>query len=194
MPPSDRYTRTAIALHWIVAALVIAQFAWGWWMQGIPKQPVGPRVDAFNLHKSMGLLILGLMLLRLGWRLGHPAPALPDMPRWQARLAHGSHAVLYAVLIVMPLAGYLGSAFSGYPVRYFGLAIPAWTGKHPEAKELMSLVHAGASWVLAGAVLLHLAGALKHALIERDGVLARMGIGRAPRPIRAERAIPTPSA
>ena len=81
---TSRYTRTAIALHWLVAVLVIAQIAWGWWMQEIPKQPVGPRVDAFNLHKSVGMTIFALMALRLGWRLGHPPPPLPAMPGWQA--------------------------------------------------------------------------------------------------------------
>ena len=85
-----RYTRTAIALHWLIAILVLGQFAWGWWMQEIPKQPVGPRVDAFNLHKSIGMTIFALMVLRLAWRVGHPAPALPPMPRvagarWRAR-------------------------------------------------------------------------------------------------------------
>src|SRR5512147_1487394 len=109
-----RYTRTAIALHWLIAILVLGQFAWGWWMQGIPKQPVGPRVDAYNLHKSIGLTILALMLVRLVWRLGHRPPALPPMPLWQAVAARSNHAVLYAVLVALPLAGYLGSAFSGY--------------------------------------------------------------------------------
>ncbi|NDP43406.1 MAG: hypothetical protein GZ089_11935 [Aromatoleum sp.] len=72
---SERYTNIAIALHWLIAALVAAQIGWGWWMQEIPKQPVGPRVDAFNLHKSVGLTLLALTLLRLGWRLSAAAAA-----------------------------------------------------------------------------------------------------------------------
>src|SRR4029079_6811662 len=80
---APRYTTTAIVLHWVIAGLVCVQFAWGWWMQDIPKQPVGPRVDAYNLHKSFGMVLFALMLLRLGWRIGHPAPPLPAMPRWQ---------------------------------------------------------------------------------------------------------------
>jgi cytochrome b561 len=84
---SDRYTWTAIALHWLIAIAVIVQFKWGWWMQDIPKQPPGPRVDAYNLHKSVGLTILALMIARLFWRWRHPAPALPAMPDWQRRLA-----------------------------------------------------------------------------------------------------------
>ncbi len=181
MPASDaaaRYTRTAIAFHWLIAILVVAQFAWGWWMIGIPKDPVGPRVNAFNLHKSVGLTILVLMMLRLAWRAAHPAPKLPPMPRWQARVARTTHVALYAALLVQPLVGYLGSEVSGYPVKYFGLTLPRWAGKHEALKEFLSLVHLVMSWAIAALVTLHVAGALKHAIVERDGLLARMGLGR----------------
>jgi len=124
--PRARYTTTAIVLHWGIALLVVVQFTWGWWMQEIPKQPVGPRVDAFNLHKSMGLALLALMLIRLAWRLGHRPPALPAMPAWQAGLAQTTHVLLYVVLSLQPLSGYLGSEWSGYPVKFFGATLPAW--------------------------------------------------------------------
>jgi cytochrome b561 len=182
MPRSDRparYTRTAIALHWLIAALVIGQFAWGWWMQEIPKQPVGPRVDAFNLHKSVGMTIFVLMVLRLLWRAAHPAPPLPAMPSWQAALARATHVLLYAALLIHPLVGYLGSEVSGYPVRYFGMTLPGWAGKHVALKDFLSAVHLATSWLIAALVALHVAGALKHALVDRDGLLARMGLGRA---------------
>jgi len=181
MPPSDRYTRTAIVLHWLIAAIVIGQFAWGWWMQEIPKQPPGLRADAFNFHKSIGLTIFLLMVVRLGWRLRHPPPPLPPMPAWQAWLARANHRVLYAALLIMPLAGYLGSAWSGYPVKYFGLVLPAWASKEPALKDLCSAVHLVTSWVLLAAVALHVAAAAKHALVDRDGLLARMGFSRAGR-------------
>ena len=178
MPPSDRYSGTAIALHWVIALAVIVQFTWGWWMQGIPKQPPGIRADAFNLHKSVGLTILALMLLRAAWRWRHPAPALPAMPQWQRRAARLNHALLYAALFVQPLAGYLGSVFSGYPVKLFGMALPMWGWKDAMLKDLFGSVHFVNSWVLAGAVALHVAAAMKHALVDRDGTLARMGIGK----------------
>ena len=184
MSPSDRYSRTAIALHWLIALAVLGQFAWGWWMQDIPKQPPGPRVDAFNLHKSIGLTILAFMVVRLLWRWRHPAPPLPPLPRWQTGLAQTTHVVLYVALFVMPLAGYLGSVFSGYPVKYFGVTLPAWGWKDQSLKDLMSAVHYVTSWVLAGAVVLHVAGALKHWVIERDELVARMGL----RPWRNEKA------
>jgi len=85
------------------------------------------------------------------------------------------------VLFVMPVAGYLGSVFSGFPVKYFGITLPAWGWKDPALKDLMSSVHYVASWILAGLVLLHVTGALKHALITRDGLVARMGLGRVSR-------------
>jgi len=176
MSPSDRYTRTAIVLHWLIALAVVVQVSWGWTMQAIPKQPPGLRADAFNVHKSIGLTILALMVLRLVWRAWHRPPPLPPMPKWQAQLARFTHVTLYAVLFVMPVAGYLGSVFSGYPVKYFGITLPAWGWKDAQLKDLMSAVHFTASWVLLGAVALHVAGALKHWLWDRDTLVARMGL------------------
>jgi cytochrome b561 len=173
LPGIARYTRTAVVLHWLVAALFIGQFAWGWLMQEIPKSPPGVRADAFNLHKSVGLCLLALMLFRLGWRIAHPPPALPAMPAWQALLARLTHAALYAALIVMPLAGYLGSVWSGYPVRFFGWVLPAWGAKDALLKDVMSDVHFATSWVLLALTLLHVAAALYHAL-RGDDVAARM--------------------
>ena len=181
MPPSEpgaSYTRTAVVLHWLIAMLVIVQYSWGWWMQEIPKQPVGPRVDAFNLHKSVGMTILALMVVRILWRIGHRPPPLPPMPSWQALAARGTHVVLYAILVIHPLSGYLGSEFSGYPVKYFGMTLPSWAGKNVALKDFLSGMHLATSWVIATAVALHVAGALKHAFVDRDGLLARMGIGR----------------
>lgn len=169
-----RYGNVAIALHWLVAALVLVQIAWGWGMQEIPKQPPGLRADAFNVHKSIGLTILVLMVVRLAWRLRHPPPPLPEMPQWQRILARGNHAVLYIALFVMPVAGYLGSVFSGYPVKAFGITLPAWGWRDDTIKSTMSAVHLATSWVLVAAIALHLAAALKHALVDRDGLLRRM--------------------
>ncbi|HSC22083.1 MAG TPA: cytochrome b [Casimicrobiaceae bacterium] len=183
-----RYTRTAVVLHWLVAAIVFGQFAFGWLMQQIPKSPPGMRADAFNVHKSIGLCLLALMLVRLGWRIAHPAPPLPAMPRWQARAAKVNHAALYAALIVMPLAGYLGSVWSGYPVKWFGITLPAWGGSVPWLKSLMSAVHLTTSFVLVTLVAVHVGAALWHAA-RRDGVVARMTLSsaRARRPRAAPR-------
>jgi len=178
MSPSERYSRTAIVLHWLIALAVVVQFSWGWAMQAIAKQPPGLRADAFNMHKSIGLTILALMCVRALWRWRHRPPPLPAMPKWEAQFARFTHFMLYATLFVMPIAGYLGSVFSGYPVKYFGITLPAWGWKDAAIKDFMSAVHFTASWVLAGAVSLHVAGALKHWLWDRDGIAARMGLGR----------------
>jgi cytochrome b561 len=174
-----RYTRVAVLLHWLVAALVLAQASWGWWMQTIAKQPPGVRADAFNLHKSVGLVILALMLVRLGWRLTHRPPPLDALPRWQAMAARATHRLLYAALIVMPVTGYLGSVFSGYPVRWFGMRLPAWGWSEPWIKDLMSAIHLGTSIVLVAAIVLHVAASVRHALA-RDGYVRRMAWPRTP--------------
>jgi cytochrome b561 len=172
-----RYTKTAVVLHWTIAIIVVGQFAWGWLMQEIPKSPPGLRADAFNFHKSIGLCLLALMLFRLGWRIAHPPPPLPALPVSQARLAKTTHIALYAALIVMPLAGYLGSVWSGYPIKWFGVTLPAWGSRVPALKEAMSVVHVAASWLLLALVGLHVAGVVHHAF-RGDGIAARMALAR----------------
>lgn len=176
MPRLERYTRTAVLLHWMIAALLFAEFAHGWWMQEIPKQPPGIRADAFNMHKSVGLLLLALVLVRLGWRLAHRPPVLLPVARWQAVLARSNHVLLYAMMVAMPLSGYLGSVFSGYPIKWFGLMLPAWGWADPAIKELMSSVHLATSWILLASTSLHVAGTIKHA-IAGERVMARMSLG-----------------
>jgi cytochrome b561 len=170
----QRYTTTAIVLHWIIALAAIGLIAFGWWMQAIPKDPVGPRVNAFNLHKSIGLTVLLLMLARLTWRTTHRPPGLPPMPAWQAAAAHANHWLLYICIILQPLSGYLGSAFSGYPVKYFGLTLPSLAAKNVALKDFFSVFHLVNSWVLVAAIVLHVAAAAKHRFIDRDEVLRRM--------------------
>lgn len=171
-----RYSRPAVVLHWLIAGIVLAQITWGWLMQQIPKSPPGLRADAFNFHKSVGLCIFALMLVRLGWRLAHAPPPLPPMPRWQASAARFTHVALYVALFTMPVAGYLGSVFSGYPIKWFGLMLPAWGWADPAIKELMSSVHLATSWILLASTSLHVAGTIKHA-IAGERVMARMSLG-----------------
>ena len=165
----SRYTTTAVILHWLIAAVVVGQFAWGWAMQEIPKSPPGLRADAFNWHKSVGLCLLALMLFRLGWRIAHPAPPLLPMPAWQAWLARTTHAALYAALILMPVAG--------YPVKWFGITLPDWGTKSPALKDAMSAIHLATSWVLLALVALHVAGALRH-VSRGERIMTRMSLGR----------------
>ncbi len=173
--PAMRYDQIAMALHWIIAFGVLAQIALGLWMIDIPKQPPGVRAYWFNLHKSIGMTLGVLIVLRLWWRLAHRPPPLPaTMPRWQVKAAGASHALLYACMITMPLAGYLGSIFSGYPIKYFGMTLPGWGWKAEDLKEFFSSVHLIAAILFMSLIKLHVLAALKHLLYDRDGVFHRM--------------------
>lgn len=175
MTGPSRYAATAIFLHWLIVFFVFAQLVLGWWMIDIPKSPPGPRAWWFNLHKSIGLTIGVLMLARLGWRLSHAVPPLPDsVPRWQRNAARVSHFLLYACLILQPLWGYLGSTFTKYPINYFGLTLPHWGWDSPALKDLFSALHLGTAWLLTAVIAVHIAAALKHLLVNRDGVFQRM--------------------
>jgi cytochrome b561 len=172
--PRDRYDRIAVLLHWLMAVGVLAQLALGWWMLGVPKQPPGLRAGWFNLHKSIGMTLALLLLLRLAWRLAHRPPDFGRLlPAWQRRAARTTHWLLYACLVLMPLTGFLGSSFGRYPVLFFGHALPRWLPVWPAAKEAMSAVHWASAWLLMGLLGLHVGAALWHAS-RRDGVMRRM--------------------
>ena len=169
-----RYDAVAITLHWLIAAALLAQIVLGWVMQEIPKQPPGPRAFWFNTHKSVGLTLGVLILLRLAWRLTHRPPPLPDsVPRWQAVGAPLMHRLLYVVMLALPLSGYVGSAYSGRPVRYFGITLPQWAAQNDALKDALSTVHSVCGWLLIALLLGHLAAAFGH-LATRDGIFRRM--------------------
>ena len=172
---SESYTHTAIVLHWLIAVFVFAQISLGLWMIGIPKAPPGIRVYWFNVHKSIGITLGVLILLRLIWRLTHRALPLPDsVPRWQRIAAKTSHVLLYVCMIVMPVSGYLGSSFTKYPIIYWGVRLPHWGWDAPALKELCSQVHLVTVIVFITLIAIHTGAALKHLLINRDGVFQRM--------------------
>ncbi len=174
MLATHRHHGLTITLHWVMALALVAQVGLGWYMLGLPDEPPGPQRNAFNLHKSVGICLGVLVLLRLIWLARRPpVPAAPG-PRWQQRAAAWTHGLLYLCMLVMPLSGLLGSGFSPYPVRFFGLVLPRWTAPWPEAKQWCSVVHETAGLLLVALVLMHVGAALWHALRLRDGVLQRM--------------------
>lgn len=174
----NRYTRTAITLHWIIAAGVLAQIALGWWMIDIPKSPPGVRAYWFNIHKSIGITLGVLILVRLAWRLAHRPPELPPtVPAWQRTAAKLSHLLLYTCMLVMPISGYLGSSFTKYPIKYWGYTLPHWGWESAPLKELMSQIHYAAAVTFMVLIAIHLCAAFKHAFIARDGVFQRMWFG-----------------
>jgi cytochrome b561 len=170
-----RYTPTAIVLHWLIAAAVLAQISLGLWMIGIPKSPPGVRAWWFNLHKSIGITIALLVIVRVLWRLTHRPPALPRTMRpWQRTAARISHYGLYTCLFALPLSGYLGSSFTKYPILFFGMRLPHWGWDAPLLKEICSQVHFYAACLLIALIALHVSAALKHLFVDRDGVFERM--------------------
>ncbi len=180
----DRYTTTAIALHWLIALLLLGQFAFGLTLEDIPRG-TPERGIYVNLHKSTGIVIGLLIVLRIAWRLTHRPPPLPSgMPAWQRLAARLSHVALYLCMLALPLSGYLASNFSKYGVKFFNLVqMPPWG---PEDKTLYAFfngTHHVAALLLASFVGLHVLAVAKHMLIDRDGLLWRMW------PRRTERSI-----
>lgn len=170
---SGRYTRTAIALHWLIALLIFGAFPLGVYMHDLPLSPT--KLQLFSYHKWIGVTVLLATVARLAWRVMHPAPAMLDMPRWQKVLAHGIHHLLYVLLFAIPLSGWLMSSAKGFQTVYFGvLPLPDLVGKDKELGELLEEVHEFLSYTLLALVGAHIAGALKHHFVERDDTLRRM--------------------
>ena len=172
--PDRRYSGVSIALHWITALAVVGQIV----LITIADEVSGSeRGYWFGLHKSLGLTILVLTLARLAWRFGHRWIALPDdTPGWQALLARATHILFYVVLLAMPLLGWIASSAANRPIEWFGLflwpELPA-PDSRGAAKAAMQW-HESLAKVLYVLVGLHVAGALKHHFVDRDGVLTRM--------------------
>ncbi|HZV67659.1 MAG TPA: cytochrome b [Telluria sp.] len=171
----QRYTHTAMVFHWLIALLIVGTFSLGLVMTDIPGL-TPTKLKYFSWHKWAGVTVLTLAALRLLWRLTNPAPAYPSgMPDWQQRAAHGLHVLLYVLIFAVPLSGYFYTLAAGVPVVYFGLVqLPLLIAPNPELKPLLKGLHYWLNMVLAGAVGLHVAAALKHHFIDRDGVMKRM--------------------
>lgn len=174
---AGRYSRPALFFHWVLAALVPFQIGLGWYMLSIEETPGSAAYFAW--HVSLGLTAAALIALRLLWRLRHrPHPLPPGIPAWQAQTAGLTHALMYVLLLAMPVTGYLGAAFTGKVVAYFGLPLPAWAKTNDALKEQLFTAHGVIAWALVVLVVLHVGAALKHLLIDKDGVFQRMWPGR----------------
>jgi cytochrome b561 len=171
---SSRYGVIAQLFHWIIVALIVTQFVLA---NKAGNLPVGAaKLATLAQHKSVGITILGLAILRLLWRLFGTTPALPTTTaRWQGIAAHVSHFLLYALLIVIPILGWLMSSARNFPVSWFGLVtLPDFIEPSKAAYEALHDAHEAAAKTLFVIALVHIAAALKHHFIDRDNVLRRM--------------------
>ncbi|HVI51924.1 MAG TPA: cytochrome b [Candidatus Sulfotelmatobacter sp.] len=178
----SRYTLVAILLHWLIAAAILALLVMGFEMTSLP---LGSHLQfvLYQLHKSVGITVLVLSLLRLGWRLSHRPPALPaHMPAWEQAVAHLGHFGLYVLMIGMPLEGWAlvsASVFNIPTVLYGVIPLPhlpvlsTLADKKP-VEDVLKLLHEAAAWVMIATLLGHVGAALRHHFLIHDDVLTRM--------------------
>lgn len=182
VPVPLRYNGIAITLHWLTAVLLVCGFALGLYMTGLAFSP--QKLTYYSYHKWIGVTVFVLVLLRMVWRAAHPPPPLPAaLPRWQAAASNAVHFLLYGLMAAVPLSGWLYSSSAGVPTVPFGIAalqLPDLVEKNRELAATLKFVHLSLAYSLAALVALHLAAALKHTLIDRDGIMSRMLPGTIP--------------
>ncbi len=169
-----RYGAVHKSLHWGMAVLILGMLTIGLYMTGMPLNP--DRFRIYGLHKATGMAILALAGLRLAWRLSQTVPKLPEgMPRLMQWGAHASHFALYALMFLMPLTGWLMSAYAGLPVSFYGwFTIPNPVAPDDGLRRFMHDAHELLAWALIGVIALHAGAALYHHFIRKDETLKRM--------------------
>ena len=170
-----RYGRVASTLHWLIGVALIAQITFGFLLDDIAPRNTPSRAAVINLHKSFGIVLGVLIVLRLLWRLRHRPPRWPAaMPLWQQRAARLGHHALYVCMVAMPASGYIASNFSKHGVRLFGQALKPWGPDLPNVYAAFNLLHVATAWLFTALIVGHVAMALKHTLTDHDGVFARI--------------------
>lgn len=170
----NHYTATAKALHWLMALMLFAMLALGFYMQGLPLSP--EKLQLYSWHKWAGVTIFLLVLFRLAWRFTHRPPALPaNMPKLMQLAAHAGHLALYGLMLAIPLSGWLMSSAKGFQTVWFGiLPLPDLLTKDKALGDLLQTVHVSLNLLLLVVVVGHVGAALKHHFIDRDDILTRM--------------------
>ena len=194
---TQRYTKTAIILHWLIGALIVFMFLLGWYMTELPKdadkvmsfdlfdlgiaqwnvaQEMSPRTFYFNLHKSLGVTILALVLFRIYWRLSHRPPALlSSLKAWERKLAAGGHHSLYLLMVLIPVAGIIMSLYSKYGLQWFGIKLLEGLD-NKDLRETFAEVHELLGTAMLVVLAVHVLGALKHRLIDKDDTMKRLSL------------------
>ena len=191
----SQYNNISILLHWLIAVGIVFMFILGWFMDTVPKdaaksstfdlfnmglyvwelsKEVSPRSFYFNLHKSVGISLFALIILRILWRLTHKPPALLDsMKTWEKKLATGAHHGLYFLMVATPLAGIIMSISSKYGIHWFGIKLVGGID-NKASRELFYEFHEIFGLLILLILFFHIAGAFKHALVDKDGTIRRM--------------------
>lgn len=172
---ADRWGGVSQLLHWLIALLILSLGVVGLVMGELPRNP--KYFWVYTMHKSLGLTVLALVLVRIGWRLyaGAPEP-VPGTPTWQSRVASLTHGLIYLLILAMPLSGWLYDSTSGLrPFRWFGLVeVPKLAAPDEALAQASRGAHEWLFWLLIALVLAHAGAALYHHLVQRDSTLARM--------------------
>lgn len=174
MTKTTHYTPTAIFLHWLIGLGIIGTLGVGLYMVDMPFSP--SKLQIYSWHKWAGMSILVLAIIRLAWRLSHPAPELPDSMSPLSRLAaHAGHWVLYLLMLAIPLSGWLMSSAQGFPVVWFGvLPLPDLVAKNAELGEFLKNAHIYLNYTLIATLIGHIGASLHHHFIKKDTVMSRM--------------------
>ena len=191
------YTKTAIVLHWLIAIFIALMFVLGWYMAELPKEApkqmaydlfdlgiytwqvaeeVSPRTFYFNLHKSLGLTVLALIVLRILWRITHTPPAaLSSYKAIEKKVATATHHSLYLLMLAVPVTGLTMAINSKYGVKWFGIDVIAGLDNKP-VRDFFECTHEFVGIVLLVLIGIHLLGALKHKFIDKDDTMSRMSL------------------
>ena len=171
---TTRYTRTAKALHWLMAMLLIGLLSLGFYMHDLPLSP--EKLQLYSWHKWAGVSAFLLVLVRLAWRVTHQPPALlASMPKLMQLAAHAGHLALYGLMLAIPLSGWLMSSAKAFQTVWFGaLPIPDLIGKDKELGQLLQTLHMSLNLLFVVTLIGHVGAALKHHFIDKDDILTRM--------------------
>lgn len=179
-----QYDRGQVMFHWLIAAIILFMIALGLFMVQLPKQSELPpgeesvRAFYFLLHKSMGITVAGLILLRVIWRLTHEAPSLPNfVPKWQQAASKAVHGALYLLMVAMPVTGYLQSMYSSYDTKFWGIVLPRLADGDKGKREFFSEIHEILAFILIAVLVIHIAAAIRHRLA-KNGIFERMSFRR----------------
>ncbi len=195
MSKTQKYSKSAIILHWLTALLIFALFGLGWYMAELPQkapkstsfdlfdlgvytmqfsEAISPRTFYFNLHKSLGLTLLLVLVARMIVRIREGHPPFPlNMQAWETRVAELTHKLLYVLMVAVPLLGAMTALYSKYGIKWFGVPVLAGLD-NAGLREIYQEAHEVVGWVLLAAIVLHIVAALKHKLVDKDEVMSRM--------------------